>query len=425
MREELLHYIWRSRQLIHFPLLTTKGEEVILVRPGNYNTHAGPDFLDARIKIGDQLWAGHVEMHLKSSDWIQHQHQNDPAYQNVILHVVLEEDIPIKNAAGGLLPCLELKKHIPNALVGKYLLFQQQENWIPCQHFLPDIPVPRIQLWLDRLLIERLEQKTARLLTQLQKLNNDWETALYHSLAHSFGLTVNAETFQALAQSLPLPLIGKHLSSLLQLEALLFGQANMLEDEFEDTYPQKLQREYRFLKHKYQLQPIELPWKFMRLRPANFPSIRIAQFAAFLFQTRHLFSKLLAAHSVKELENLFDLQLSLYWKTHYRFDAPSKKRTKKTGVQFRRLVIINTFIPFLFAYAKARILPQYQEKALRFLEAIPAERNAVLRKFEHAGMPKVQTAYQSQALLQLRKAYCQQQNCLNCAIGHQVLKKPT
>jgi hypothetical protein len=361
-------------------------------------------------------------MHLQSSDWIKHQHQKDAAYQNVILHVVLEEDIVIKNSSGAIIPCLVLKKHIPKRLKGKYQELLHAENWIACQPSLPNISKERIGFWLDRMVIERLEEKTNQLLERLKENQFDWETSLYHSLGYSFGLKVNADAFEALMQSIPLTIIAKHQNSLLQLEALLFGQAGMLEDTFEEAYPNKLKKEYQFLKHKYQLQSIVLPWKFMRLRPANFPSIRIAQMAAFLFQTRHLFSKILAAHAVKELENLFDLQVSLYWKTHYRLDKASKKRAKKAGIQFRRNVIINSFIPFLFAYAKARQLSQYQEKALAFLSEIPCEKNALIRRFEAIGMPKVDSAYQSQALLQLKKRYCDMQHCLSCAIGHEVLK---
>lgn len=422
MKEELLHFIWRTKQFIHFPLQTTSEEEITIIQAGTYNTNAGPDFLNAKIRIGQEVWAGHIEMHLQSSDWIKHQHQKDAAYQNVILHVVLEEDIVIKNASGAIIPCVVLKKHIPKRLKGKYQEMLQVENWIACQSTLPNIPKERIGFWLDRMVIERLEEKTNQLLQRLKENQFDWETSLYHSLGYSFGLKVNADAFEALMQSIPLNIIGKHQNSLLQLEALLFGQAGMLEDNFEEAYPNKLKKEYQFLKHKYQLQSIVIPWKFMRLRPANFPSIRIAQMAAFLFQTRHLFSKILAAHAVKELENLFDLQISLYWKTHYRLDKASKKRAKKAGIQFRRNVIINSFIPFLFAYAKARQLPQYQEKALSFLSEIPCEKNALVRRFEAIGMPKVDSAYQSQALLQLKKRYCDMQQCLSCAIGHEVLK---
>jgi hypothetical protein len=422
MKEELLHFIWRTKQFIHLPLQTTIGEEITIIQAGMYNTNAGPDFLNAKIRIGQEIWAGHIEMHLQSSDWIKHQHQKDAAYQNVILHVVLEEDIVIKNSSGAIIPCLVLKKHIPKRLKGKYQELLHAENWIACQPSLPNISKERIGFWLDRMVIERLEEKTNQLLECLKENQFDWETSLYHSLGYSFGLKVNADAFEALMQSIPLTIIAKHQNSLLQLEALLFGQAGMLEDTFEEAYPNKLKKEYQFLKHKYQLQSIVLPWKFMRLRPANFPSIRIAQMAAFLFQTRHLFSKILAAHAVKELENLFDLQVSLYWKTHYRLDKASKKRAKKAGIQFRRNVIINSFIPFLFAYAKARQLSQYQEKALAFLSEIPCEKNALIRRFEAIGMPKVDSAYQSQALLQLKKRYCNMQHCLSCAIGHEVLK---
>lgn len=422
MKEELLHFIWRTKQFIHLPLQTTTEEEITIIQAGIYNTNAGPDFLNAKIRIGQEVWVGHIEMHLKSSDWIKHQHQNDAAYQNVILHVVLEEDIVIKNSSGATIPCLVLKKNIPKRLKGKYLEMLQAENWIACQSSLPKIPKERIALWLDRMVIERLEEKTNHLLQRLRENQFDWEASLYHSLGYSFGLKVNADAFEALMQSIPLTIIAKHQNSLLQLEALLFGQAGMLEEVFEERYPNQLKKEYQFLKHKYQLKGIVVPWKFMRMRPANFPSIRIAQMAAFLFQTHHLVSKVLAAQAVKELVNLFDLQVSLYWKAHYQLDKESRKKAKKAGIQFRRNVIINSFVPFLFAYAKARQLPRYQEKALAFLSEIPCEKNVLVRRFEAIGMPKVDSAYQSQALLQLKKRYCDVQGCLSCAIGHEVLK---
>ena len=422
MREELLQYIWRNRLFTNLPLYSTQGEKILIIRAGTYNTNAGPDFLEAHIKIGKQLWVGQVEIHVKASDWYKHQHQTNEAYQNVILHVVLEEDILIQNQKGVQIPCLELKKHIPKHFLGKYQRLLQKEHWIACQSFLPQVPNERTQMWLDRLVIERMEQKTNQILERLQTNKENWETSLYQVLAYSFGLSINAEPFEALAKSLPLLLLAKHRNNLLQLEALCFGQASLLEQEFEEEYPKKLKREYQFLRAKYQLEPIAIPWRFLRLRPANFPSLRLAQFAAFFFKTHHLFSKILAASSVMELENMFNVQVSMYWKTHYQLDKPAPKRKKKLGVQTRRIIIMNAFIPFLFAYAKRRALPQYQEKALHFLESMPAEQNAVITRFKQIGLT-VQTAYESQALLQLKKHYCNKQKCLECAIGYEILKR--
>lgn len=421
MREEFLHYVWRLKRFKLTDLKTTEGTPVVLLKVGDHNHHAGPDFTDARIKIGDTIWAGSVEIHLNSSDWHRHGHHLDEAYQNVILHVVLEEDEVIRLENGERLPCLELKQRVSSKLSGSYLKLLHDESWIPCENSILDVSEITTNLWLDRLLVERLEEKTQFITHWLRQNQNDWEETLYHLLAKNFGTKVNAETFEQLARSIPLRIIHKHRNSLLQIEAILFGQAGFLEAEFKDDYPLRLQKEAFFLRKKYGLQPLQKKqWKFMRMRPANFPSLRIAQFASLLFSADHLFSKTLAANHLKELEQLFNLKLSLYWYTHYRFDQLSVRRPKNLGIATIRSLIINTIIPLLFHYGKVRDELKYQDKALRFMEQLKPEQNHIISKWEQLGVKTISAA-QTQALLQLKHQYCDKKRCLACAIGHGIL----
>ncbi|HFC00474.1 MAG TPA: DUF2851 family protein, partial [Phaeodactylibacter sp.] len=257
MKEDLLHYVWRLQRFDSNDLKTTEGHPVQIQKTGNHNTHAGPDFTDARVKIGETLWAGNVEMHLKSSDWLAHQHQSDKAYENVILHVVLDDDERIKRQDGTPIPCVELKKRIPSKLSKIYQKLLHNEQWIPCQHYFYEIGEMTKVLWLDRLLVERMEAKTIAIETILNENKNNWEAAFYQILARNFGVKVNAAPFEQLAKSLPLVILGKHKSNLFQIEALLFGQSGLLEGELHDDYPKRLQKEYQFLQKKYQLTPLQ------------------------------------------------------------------------------------------------------------------------------------------------------------------------
>ena len=421
MKEHFLHYLWRMKRFDLSHLLTTDGEPIVIQNSGEYNQNAGPDFLNARIYVEDTLWAGHVEIHVKSSEWIRHNHQNDKAYDNVILHVVYEEDEPVKRQNGELIPCLELRKRVPNQQLSRYQKLLHNEHWIPCQHQFNSVGEIIRDLWLDRMLVDRFEQKTQDITTILQRNNNDWEVTLYYFLARSFGVKINAEPFELLARQTPFPILGRHKNNLFQLEALLFGQAGFLEEDFEEPYPTKLKKEYLFLKKKYGLVPLKKEsWHFLRLRPANFPSIRIAQFAVLLFQTEHLFSKILAVENIQQIENMFSLKPNPYWKTHYLFDKESPAKTKTLGKTTIHLFIINTIAPFFFLYGKTKDQPQYKEKALRLLEELPAEKNNVITGWGDLGMMP-QSAYQTQALLQLKNEYCQKQRCLTCAIGSNIL----
>lgn len=422
MKEELLHYVWRTKRFDWNHLHTTQGEPIQILHFGDYNTHAGPDFLNARIRIGETTWAGNVEMHLCASEWLRHGHASDKAYENVILHVVLEEDVPIARASGERIPCLEMKTLIAPKLSAKYLELLHSEYWIPCQAQFAQVSEMTRTLWLERLLVERLEQKTAIIAEVLAQNQQHWEETFYQLLARNFGVQVNTEPFELLAKSTPLLLLAKHKNSLMQIEALLFGQAGLLENEFKEDYPKQLKKEYAFLQKKYGLTPIRgESWKFGRLRPASFPTVRIAQFATLIFQSSHLFSKMVVATNVEEIENMLELKLSNYWLTHYRFDKTSQKHVKKLGKNTIHLIIINTIAPFLFLYGKWKQEDHYKDRAFALLEQVPPEANQVIEHWKTLGVEPT-SAYQTQALLQLKKHYCDAKKCLNCAIGNAILQ---
>ncbi len=422
MREDFLHYLWRTKRFHMDKLQSTEGETLQIANFGKHNHHAGPDFLEAKVKIGETLWAGNVEMHLIASEWIAHKHQTDRAYDNVILHVVFEEDQPIFRSSGERIPCLELRQRIPPKIINTYQKIVHNEYWIPCQHHFYAVNDMTKNMWLDRLLVERLEEKTVHIAERLTQTNNAWEETFYQILARNFGVKVNAEPFELVAQSTPLNLFAKHKNNLFQIEALLFGQAGLLQDDFVEDYPKALQKEYEFLQKKYQLSSVRKEsWRFMRMRPANFPSIRIAQFATLIYQSSHLFSKILEAESVKDIEKLFQVALSEYWLTHYIFDKASGERKKTLGKSTIHLLIINTIIPFLFLYGTHKSIDAYRDKALRFLEALKPEKNSIIEKWKTLGL-EPESAYQTQALLQLKNEYCIKKRCLECAIGNSILK---
>lgn len=422
MREDFLHFVWQFNRYEQTELRTTQGESITLLAPGQRNSDAGPDFSNVRLAIGETLWAGNVEIHLKSSDWFAHGHQYDPAYQSVVLHVVLEEDRPACDLGGRRLPCLELRHRLPAGLLQTYWRLQQEGHWIPCRPWLAEVPQGRWNLWLDRLIIERLEQRTLAIRATLEACQCDWEETFYRELARSFGLQVNTLGFEMLARSLPLQVLLRHQQRLPDLEALLFGQSGLL-DSTTDAYPRSLQKRYRTLRTDYCLEPIPpTVWKYARLRPANFPTVRIAQFATLIHRTGHLFSKAVAARNWKELEAMFQVQLSDYWMTHYRFDQPSIRRQKRLGKDAIRTSIINTIIPILFLYGQTQQDADVRERALHFLERMPPEHNHILRQWAALGRPAT-NSYEAQALLQLKKHYCDQRRCLNCQIGMYFFRK--
>ncbi|NJL75317.1 MAG: DUF2851 family protein [Saprospiraceae bacterium] len=375
--------------------------------------------MNARIQVGTTIWVGNVEMHVRASDWFKHQHHKDTAYNNVILHVVYELDMELETEK---IPCLHLQKRIAPKLLYQYQQLIENEYWIPCEARFHTISDLTKTLWLERLLVERLERKTQVIEQILVNSKNDWEETFYQFLARSFGLKVNTEPFEWLAQRTPLRLLLKHQHQLLQLEALLFGQAGFLEKEYADDYPRQLQQEYHFLKHKYKLNELSpTVWKFMRLRPPNFPTLRIAQLAMLIFQSKHLFSKVLETTNYEDFKTLFRVHPSDYWYTHYTFDKSSKPCSKKLGKNTVDLLLINTIAPFLFLYGSQRGITAVRDRAIQLLEQIPPEKNSIIEGWQHLNLPST-SAYHSQALIQLKNEYCTPKRCLTCAIGHALLR---
>jgi hypothetical protein len=429
-REDLLHYAWRTKNFQAQDLKTTDNAPINILEFGNYNTDSGADFQNARVKIGDYLWAGSVEMHVYSSDWLKHNHHQDAAYKNVVLHVVYEADIPIfrTNAAGEFttekLPCLELKNRLSAKICERYWQLMHNTDWVACQNHLGQIPEIIQKMWLERLVSERLEEKALQIEAVLKENTNDWEETFYQFIARYLGVKVNSEPMQWLAKSLPNKILAKHKNNRFQLEALLFGQAGFLENTaFADAYPQQLTKEYQFLKHKYQLQSLPVvAWRFSKLRPPNFPTIRLAQLAELAHISQSLFSKILEIRDLETLKKLFSVQVSEYWQTHFVIDKPSTvAREKHLGTETIDLLLINVVVPFLFHYGNTRQDYAYSERALAFLAQIAAEKNSFTENWQKAGI-RAQNAQESQALLQLKKQYCTPLKCLSCAFGHAILK---
>ena len=419
MKEEFLYYLWENR-LTDKNLQTTEGEVVAITTTGYRNTDSGPDFLEARIRIGDKLWAGHVELHVKSSDWNRHRHQTDKAYQNVILHVVYENDTKVNE-----IPTLELKGHFDESLFEQYEALLSSKSWIPCAKSISQVPVFTRLSWLDRMAVERLESKSGTVTKLLEANQYDWEDALYRLLMRYFGLKVNNEAFEYLANILPFKTLLKHADNLVQVEAMLFGCAGFLEKDFSDAYPLLLKREFNVMRAKFNLLVMpEERWKFMRMRPSNFPTIRLAQMAQLIHKNGGLFSKIREAKNVAEAKGLFDVKASQYWDTHYRFESASEPKPKHLGGATADILIINAVVPLLFCYGKLHKDESVCETALRFLEATPAEDNAIIRHYAQYGIT-ADNAMQTQALLHLYNMYCKGKRCLECRIGNVLLKQPT
>lgn len=422
MKESILHYVWQNKLFDTHGLQTADGELVEVVDVGKYNTDSGPDFFNAKIKIGDTLWAGNVEIHTRSTDWSKHNHHTDKAYDSVILHVVSDVDAEVYRIDGERIPQVRLV--CPLSVVRNYEQLINEQKWIACAEKVRLVPDIFIQSWKNALLTERLEQKMNAIQSLLAENNQHWEEAFYITLARSFGFGTNSQAFETLAKSLPLSVLGKHKDNLFQLESLLFGQAGLLSGAIADEYALQLRQECVFLKAKFGLHPIEgSQWKLLRLRPDNFPHVRIAQFAALIHASSKLFSKIVENPDVDYLRGLFVCEPSAYWKSHYLFDAESVLKSKKLGAQSVNTILINTVVPFLFCYASQKGNDVLKDSALLILEKMPSERNAIVSGWQDAGI-KSESAYDSQALLQLKKQYCDEKKCLRCRIGHKVLTLP-
>jgi hypothetical protein len=422
MREEILQYIWKFQYYNNKSLLCTNGDRISVIHPGTHNYNQGPDFTEARIKINDTLWAGNVELHINSSHWNLHKHSADNNYSNIILHVVWDHDTEIKDANGTDLPTLELQSRVSKLLLEKYRQLMETPQFIPCEKLEINISGLALTGWKQRLAAERLLLKSENIFEILQQTNFHWEETFWWLITANFGLKVNSETFKKIAQSLPLPLLAKHKNSIIQIEAFLFGQAGLLEKDFEEKYPAMLKKEYEFYRKKYKLQPVDGGLHFLRMRPANFPTIRLAQLAMLIHNSEHLFSKIKETALVKELKEMFAVEANDYWHYHYIFDEESDFKIKRLGKQMIENILINTVVPIVFCYGLHHNDEYYKEKAIKWLEEIQPEKNDITKGFENLGYSN-KSAFDSQAFIQLKNHYCNNKLCLECVIGNSLLKK--
>jgi hypothetical protein len=416
--EEFLHFVWRAKRFNMEALRGSLGEALQILDFGRRNADAGPDFLHARIRIDDTLWVGNVEIHIKSSDWLAHRHQHDPAYDNVILHVVWEDDIPLFRANGERIPTLELEGRIAPSIWQVYQDLRYQSAWPACRFHFHEAPPLVVQNWIERMMVERLEEKTEQLAPLLRDLQNDWEGLLYRQIARCLGLVVNAEPMEQLARMAPIQTLWKYRDQPILAEAFLFGQSGMLERAFEDEYPRELKSHYRFLQKKHQLTPMNAAtWKFSRLRPAAFPTLRIAQLSALVCQSPRWFGDLIHTADWEAVRQFFrDLNVSWYWKEHYLFDKPAATHPGQLGEEAVELIAINALSPIAFLYGVKTGSAPHRERALAWLERLPPESNRIIRDWKGLGVHP-EAAGQSQALLHWRKNYCDPKRCLDCAVG--------
>lgn len=411
-----MQYIWQFQYFNKSELQTTAGEKLQIILPGKLNSNQGPDFTNAQIKIDDTILAGSIELHLKASQWDEHGHSEDANYKNVILHVVFENDLQQSTV-----PVLELQTRISNLLLDRYTGLMNSPSFIPCANSVLEVKEITWLAWKERLLAERLTRKSSIVFKFLEENNAHWEESFWWLLARNFGMKVNSEAFEYMARSIPVNLLAKHKNQIHQLEALLFGQTGLLEKQFEEDYPKLLQREYKFLKKKYDLKSIYAPVHFLRMRPGNFPTIRLSQLAALIQNSAHLFSKILEAEKIAEIKKLFDVTANDYWHYHYRFDEASSFKKKTIGKDMTHNVIINTIVPVLFAYGLYHKEEKYKNKAILWLEELSAEVNSITKGFANLYLSN-SSAFDSQAFIELKTQYCDQKHCLQCAIGNALLK---
>ncbi|HPM29683.1 MAG TPA: DUF2851 family protein, partial [Chryseolinea sp.] len=407
MYESFIHYLWQFQYFSKNDLRTTQGEEIVVFHPGFKNTHAGPDFYQSRIKIGELEWVGSVEIHIHSSFWQTHNHNVDEAYENVVLHVVWSDDKPVKRMDGSLIPTLELKNRVDDALQLTYKKLVNSPEEIPCASSFQQVSEITKLSMLDRVLSERLESKAFVVNQILVRNNNDWEETAYQVLAKNFGFHVNADPFLQLAQNLPYKTIMKHSDKPIQIEALLFGQAGFLEKSEGDEYINILKREYDLLGKKYRLNEGRLnkaQWKFLRLRPANFPTIRLAQFANLLFCRKNLFSNMVEASLDMKWKTFFSLQQSDYWLRHYQFNKQTEEKIPVLGQMSKDNLVINSLVPLLVAYGKSKDDQMLVDRAITILQHVKSEANTITRTWASLQL-KSKSAFDSQAMIELHNNY--------------------
>lgn len=418
MTERLLQYIWQLQYFNKSQLQTTRGEPLLISAPGLFNLNQGPDFSEGKIKIGPTTLVGNIELHISTSDWQKHRHQFDKHYDNVILHVVWQDD---SNPGWNSLPVLELRDKVPKILLNRYEELMNSSSFIPCERSIGKVAALVVLSWKERLVTERLIRKSKNVETSLQQNQHHWEEAFWWMLARNMGIPVNADAFEQLARTLPVSMLSRHKDQIHQLEALLLGQAGLLNHRFSDKYPRMLQKEYRFLCRKYDLKRINLPVFFLRMRPGNFPTVRLAQLAALIQNSAHLFSRIRETPDLNKVRNLLAATANDYWHYHYRFDEKGDFRRKRLGSGMIDNIIVNTVVPVMFAYGHCHGEEIFKSRAMEWLGQTPPEQNAITRGFVRLGLENT-NARDSQAFIQLKKEYCDLKRCLDCSIGNAILK---
>lgn len=417
MNERLLQFIWQFQYFNKQELQTAGAEPLQIIHPGHLNTNQGPDFKEASVKIGNTVLLGAAELHLRTSDWLKHQHDGDTNYKNVVLHIVWQHDATIHTHV----PVLELQHRVSKIMLQQYQQWMNNPQLVPCAGTISSVKELVWMNWKERLLAERLERKAAYALQLLQQNKQHWQETFWQLLARNFGIKINADAFEAIAKSLPVTILAKHKNQLPVLEALLLGQAGLLQGDFTEDYPKLLQREYQFYQAKYQLQPLTQPVHFLRMRPASFPTVRLAQLAALVYDAAHLFSKIKEAATIDALIKLLNVTANDYWHYHYRLDEPADYKPKKLGRQMVMTIIINCIVPVVFAYGLMHKDELLKEKALYWLQQLPAEKNTITAGWQQLGITS-QHAFDSQALIELKTQYCSKKRCLDCGVGNALLK---
>ena len=419
--EQLLHYVWKHKIFSLKELKTTTGQQVEVIDTGLANTDAGPDFFNAKLKLDGVLWIGNIEIHERSSDWFKHGHHADTGYNSVILHIASEIDTEISRSNGERIPQIQLI--CPEAVRTNYKELLETDSYPPCYRIIPSLPPFTAHSWMSALQMERFEQKATLLNERLKRCQGNWEDAFFITLARNFGFGLNGDAFETWAHRLPFRAVDKHRNDLFQIEAIFFGQAGILEDSDGDGYYLRLKKEYTYLQHKFGLIPMDASlWRFLRLRPANFPHIRIAQLACLYHRAYGLLSRIMETETLQGVRDILKRGTSEYWLTHYTFGGSSPSRPKTLSNTSLDLLIINTVVTFLYAYGLHKGNRVLCARAGSFLEELKAENNYITRMWEQCGM-KASNAADSQALIQLKKEYCDKKKCLYCRIGYEYLKR--
>ncbi|MBI2282147.1 MAG: DUF2851 family protein [Bacteroidetes bacterium] len=421
MNERLLQFIWQFQYFQKRSLQTTMGDVLQVDKPGTCNQHQGPDFSEADIRVGNTRWVGNVEIHIRSSDWHKHRHGTDGNYGNIILHVVWEDDLPLYDTGGNRVATLVLQPLVPKIFLERYRQMMETMVMIPCHPFLPVLDPLGWFSWKERLAAERLERRAKQILTMVASTANHWEEVCWRMLAANFGSKVNGPLFEMVAKTIPVQLLARHKNQVQQLEALLLGQANLLGGKYEDDYAILLQKEYRFLKKKYRLETIHKSPAFLRMRPASFPTIRLAQLAMLVHRLPYLFSTIKETADLYTLMDHFMVTANDYWHYHYRFDEAAAYQHKHLGKQMAENIFINTVLPLLFAYGLYSQEEPYKERAIRWMYEMTAEQNQITRQWQRLGIAQ-HSAVDSQALIELTNHYCIHRRCLDCAVGNRILK---